>query len=66
MGGYFVNVGFAAFLLVVISEYGWPPIELFDPLLRTEKSRRIAGIVIWVLTAAWIANIGYRLWSSLG
>ena len=65
MGGYLVNVGFAVFLLVVIFEYGWPPIELFNPLLRTEKSRMIARIVIWALTVAYLAYIGYWLWSSL-
>ncbi len=63
MGGYLIIPAAAALMLMIIYEYGWPPIEMFDTMLRTEKSRNIARIVGWVLTAGLLLWAGLRLWS---
>ena len=63
MGGYLIIPAAAALMLMVIYEYGWPPIEMFDTLLRTEKSRNIARIAGWAITVVLAVWAGLRLWS---
>jgi hypothetical protein len=64
LGRYIISIGFVVFLLMVAYEYGWPRIALFDGWLRTERSRRIATVVGWVLTAGVLVMVGLRLWNT--
>ena len=64
MGNLFI-IGIGGFLLMVAYEYGWPPVELFDGWLRTERSRNIARVIGWVLTVVVLIVAGRSLWFSV-
>jgi hypothetical protein len=65
LGTYIIYGGGFAFFLIVAYEYGWPPIELLAGWLRSERSRRIATVVGWVLTGAVLIIAGWRLWFTV-
>jgi len=65
LGYYLVYGGLLTFFLVLAYEYGWPPVVLFAGYLHTDRSRRIAVVIGWVLTVVFLGMIGLRLWKDV-
>ncbi len=61
---YIMLGGFLTFFVVAAWEYGWPPVGMLEGWLRTEKSRRIAVAVCWVLTAGFLVSAVLTAWNA--